>query len=230
MDENFLQQYTDLLITQYYNKPKAKTEIEIIVGNSLVIYLFLKSFPKEFDIDNAWGDRLDILGKIVGINRIVLEGIAKKFFGWENGIALEPRTFDQAPMFDLFRDSDYTDTQLSDNQMRFYIKAKAIKNATSAYLSHGTRIDLQDAIQFLFKDRAIILDDYNMSMSIYIDDIISTEDIILLVKQNLLPKPQGVKLFLKKYYPGNTFGFANNPDAKTFGMGKFSELVTLPEN
>lgn len=228
MFELYLRQYLEMLIIQYYDKPNAALEMEIIINNAYIVFTFLNSFRKEFDLDHAYGDRLDILGRIVGINRIVEEGLAKSYFGWKNGIALSPQTFGQGPLYDIFGDSPYTPTQLNDTQMRFFIRAKAIKNATAAYLSHSDKPDLQSAIQYLFRYRAIIVDNYNMSMSIYIDDIIPTADIILLLKQNLLPKPQGVRLLLKKYYPGNTFGFAGNPEAKTFGQGKFAQLIFIP--
>lgn len=228
MDAKFIEQYLDLLITQYSDKPKAVEEMLTIIGSAEICFTFLDSFRKEFDLDTATGNRLDILGKIVGINRIVEEGYEKSFFGWINGLALSPKTFAQAPLFDIFNSLPYTPTELSDAQMRFFIKAKAIKNATAACLSHDEKPDLQDAIQFLFNGNAIMLDNYNMSMSIYISDIIPTRDILLLLRQNLLPKPQGVQLILKKYEPGNTFGFASNPLAKTFGEGKFAQLIFIP--
>jgi len=225
----FLKQYLDLIITQYSDKSKARSEIEIIIKNSYVLFAFLKLFKVEFDLDTATGDRLDILGRIVGITRIVEEGLAKSYFGWKNGISLSPRTFDQAPLFNIFGSSPYTPTELSDSQMRFFIRAKAIKNSTVAYLSHDEKSDLQFAIQYLFRSKAIMLDNYNMSMSIYIDDIIPTGDIILLLGQNLIPKPQGVRILLKKIQPANTFGFASNPLSKTFGQGKFAQLIFIPE-
>jgi hypothetical protein len=136
-------------------------------------------------------------------------------------------TFGSAPLFNLLTDSNYTFTQLTDAQMKFYIKAKAIVNATSAYLVHYDRISLQDAIQYLFNSQAFIVDNYNMSMTIYINDTIPAQDILLLESQNLFPKPQAVRLFLIQYEQGNTFGFAGNPYAKTFGMGKFARLITI---
>ena len=228
MFEEFLKQYLDLLIIQYRDKQKAALEMTVIIESAYVCFAFLSLFRPEFDLDTATGNRLDILGRIVGVSRIVENAIPKPYFGWINEIALEPRTFSQAPLFDIFHDSGYTPTQLNDAQMKFFIRAKAIKNATSAYLSNNEKPDLQSAIQYLFNSEAIMLDNYNMSMSIYINDTIPTEDIILLLRQNLLPKPQGVRLFLKKIFPGNTFGFAGCPGAKTFGQGKFSQLIFIP--
>jgi hypothetical protein len=225
--DQFLRQYLELLIIQYYGKSKATQEMTVIIENSYTVFNFLNDFRKQFDLDQASGDRLDKLGKIVGVTRIVENAIPKPYFGWVNGVAPLPMTFGSAPLFNLLTDSNYTFTQLTDAQMKFYIKAKAIVNATSAYLVHYDRISLQDAIQYLFNSQAFIVDNYNMSMTIYINDTIPAQDILLLESQNLFPKPQAVRLFLIQYEQGNTFGFAGNPYAKTFGMGKFARLITI---
>lgn len=225
MDEEFLKQYTDLLITQYFNQPKAKAEIELIITNAMIQYLFLNSFKAEYDLTTAWGNRLDVLGKIVGVKRIVTDGILKTYFGFDGLENAEG--FGQAPFYDLFKDSGYTDTELSDAQMRFYIHAKAIKNATSAYLTSDEKISLQDAFLYLFDNKAYVTDNYSMSITLHIDDSVPIDDITLAIAQNLLPHPQGVRIFLIKYNSGGTFGFASDPSAKGFGEGAFAQLIPL---
>lgn len=224
-DEDFLKEYQDLLILQYSDREKASNEIRVIVTNAMIQYLFLKSFIDEYDIDEAWGNRLDVLGRVVGVTRIVPNGIVKTFFGF----AADPKSrgFSQAPFYNLFRDDGYTDKQLSDPQMRFYIKAKAIKNATSAYILHDFRIDLQDAILFLFDSKAFIVDNYNMSMTIYVENSVPDEKIILLLALNIIPHPQGVRIIIIKYKPKDYFGFAADPNSKGFGQGAFAKIFIL---
>jgi hypothetical protein len=224
---DYLDQYLNLLITQYSDQPKAVEEMTVIIQNSEVVFSFLNAFRLEFDVDTAWGDRLDKLGKVVGISRIVPYGLLKKYFGFD-GIGLDTKTFGEARFFRLIRDSGYTDTQLDDHQMQKFIKAKAIVNAVSGFLASDERISLQSAIQILLNGNSFMLDNYNMTSSIFINENIPIDDIILLYAQNLLPKPQGVQLFLIRYYEGNTFGFAGNPNAKTFGQGRFARLITIP--
>lgn len=223
---DYTETYRDLIILQYWDKPKARGEIELLASEGEFIYDFFRRFETEFDIDQAYGHRLDLIGKIVGVSRIVENGIAKKFFafaGTPNG-----RTFGQGPMFHLFNDTGFTDTELNDNQMRFFIRAKVAKNIASAFMVSDDRISLQDTIQVLFRSKAFVVDNYNMTLTLYIDDTFPQEDILLLQAQDLIPNPQGVGYrFIIQYSEEGTFAFAGNPNtqAKTFGQGKFARLV-----
>jgi len=66
----FESEYINLLIKQYWEKPKAAAEIEMKAGMWRRTFEWIDSFSEEFDLDNATGDRLDIIGRIVGIGRI----------------------------------------------------------------------------------------------------------------------------------------------------------------
>ena len=69
--EQLTKYYTNLLIKQYNNKPKAKASIELLIKNSLLLYVnILNKFIESFNINTALGKQLDIIGSIAGINRI----------------------------------------------------------------------------------------------------------------------------------------------------------------
>ena len=62
--------YSNLLILQYHNKPKAKATIEASVGllpDELIINVI-----NGFDIETAIGAQLDILGEYIGVDRYYL--------------------------------------------------------------------------------------------------------------------------------------------------------------
>ena len=129
-------------------------------------------------------------------------------------------------MFDLFRDSIYTDTQLNDTQYRFFIRAKIAKNITSAYLSNDERVGIQETIQVLFDSKAIVVDNQDMTMDIFVDYSFSSDDLQLLEQLNLIPSPQGVGYrFIYSFAAGGTFGFSENPNAVGFGEGRFASLI-----
>lgn len=69
--EEVNQYYTDLLIMQYKDKPKAiatiGTTIEAVLMDQLPLTL-----QDAFDIETAVGAQLDILGKYIGVNRRIL--------------------------------------------------------------------------------------------------------------------------------------------------------------
>ena len=50
----FVDEYAKLIITQYFNKPKARAEIEMKVGEYENLYTAIADFPDEFDIDLAY--------------------------------------------------------------------------------------------------------------------------------------------------------------------------------
>jgi hypothetical protein len=229
VDNDFVAQYSKRLILQYSDKPKAVGEVTARIESISNIFSLFNSFSEEFDLDQAYGHRLDIIGKIVGINRIVQNAIPKAYFGWDDGIAPNPKTFGKGKLFDIFYDAGYTSTQLDDEQMRSFIRAKIAKNITSAFMASDDRVTLQQTIMTLFNSNAYVVDNYDMSLTIYIDSEYDIDELQLLNSQDLIPKPQGVRYrdYIITFATEGTFGFSENPNAKTFGMGKFAELFPI---
>lgn len=63
--------YSNLLILQYHNKPKAKATIEAVVN--LLPDELIQEVIDGFDIETAVGKQLDILGEYIGVDRYYLE-------------------------------------------------------------------------------------------------------------------------------------------------------------
>jgi hypothetical protein len=63
--------YVSRIIQQYYDKPKAVGDITARVTSIKRVFDWLDSFPAEFDLDEATGHRLDLIGKIVGLSRVL---------------------------------------------------------------------------------------------------------------------------------------------------------------
>jgi len=229
IDTEFIDYYKKLLIFQYQDQPNAVAEITARLSSIEKTFSWLNSFSDEFDLDQAYGHRLDIIGRIVGVNRIVDNIIPKEYFGWDDGIAPNPQTFGAGKLFDLIKDTGYSPTELDDSQFRFFIRAKIAKNVTSAFLTSDERVTLQETILYLFESKAYVVDNFDMSLTIYIDESFDMNKITLLTNQNLIPKPQGVqyKDFVVTYAAEGTFGFSENPNAESFGMGKFAELSVI---
>jgi len=194
---DFTDLYKEYLILQYYNKPKAVAEIQVYSEEFENNFNFLNDFFTEFDLDQATGDRLDLIGKIVGISRIVEEGVQKFYFGYAG--AGNELAYDEG----RYRgDSDVlaTPTQLDDGQYRIFIKAKVTKNTSSSKVVSDERTGLQQSISDLFNKKAYVVDNLDMTMTINIDDDVPTSDVDLIVNAGLLPNPQGVS-FIINYIP-----------------------------
>ena len=219
---SFESDYVNLLIKQYWEKPRANAEIEFKAGVWNKTYEWIDSFTEEFDIDTATGDRLDIIGRIVGISRIVPFVVAKIAFGFnENANA---RGFDdkftplvdRAPFQDKFERA-YTTLQLDDLAYRFFIRAKISRNTGSPYLVDDRGLSIQESVNALFEGSAYAIDKKDMTLTLYVSPTFNFERLLAIIRLNLLPKPQGVRYeIITQAGPGETFGFADNTNSLPF--------------
>ena len=221
---DFTQTYVDLLLKQYWEKPRAVAEIELQASTWEAIRDQLASFLPAFDLDTATTDRLDIIGRIVGLPRSVPLVIAKIAFGFDENV--NARTFDDkfavlplagvAPFLDKFEPA-WTSLELDDYDYRLFLRAKIAKNAGAAYLVSDTRISLQDVINAAFEGQAYALDKKDMTLVLYVSPAFDLERLLAIRQMGLLPKPQGVRYdVIVQAAPGETFGFADNLNSLAF--------------
>lgn len=220
---------TNLLIKQYWEKPKAKAEIELQASTWDKTRAFLASLDAAFDLDSAVGAQLDVLGRIVGISRSVPNVIPKIYFGFSINPTSEgfSSKFDSmrvgAPFFSKFS-TGFTDLQLGDSDYRFFIRVKAALNRAAGYVSSDIYISIQDVVISAFEGRAYVVDNLDMTLTLYVSPVVSLDRLRLIQSLNLLPKPQGVRYkVIIQAEPGMTFGFSNNPDSQGFSS-KFDPL------
>lgn len=218
----FTTEYALLLIKQYFSKPKARAEIELMIGQFEKVYEILRQFPDKFDVDLAVGDQLDKVGKIVGISRNVAQVLAKIAFGFDDnanakGFANKFGVVDAAPFYDKFT-PPYTDQQLNDFTFRRMIKAKIAVNNTSAFMASDERTSIQQVIQQAFNGEAYVIDKKAMTLWLYVSPSVNLDQLRLILALKLLPKPQGVRYsVIIQAAPSMTFGFADNANSLGFG-------------
>jgi hypothetical protein len=195
---SFESEYVNLLIKQYWEMPKAYAEIEMKASTWRRTFEWIDSFSDEFDLDKATGDRLDIIGRIVGIGRNIPYSIPKVAFGFDENP--NSRGFDdlfsplddRAPFQDLF-EADSTELVLDDNTYRQFIRAKIYKNISSAYMMSSESPSIQTAVVEIFGGLAYVTDNYDMSLTLHVSPLFNTDTLDALVKMSLIPKPQGVR-------------------------------------
>jgi len=216
---SFESDYVNLLIKQYWEKPRANAEIEFKAGVWRKTYEWIDSFTEEFDIDTSTGDRLDILGRVVGIKRIVAFVVPKIAFGFDenpNARGFDDKfspLADRAPFQDKFERA-YTSLQLDDTAYRYFIRAKISKNVGGPYLVDDQGLSIQTAINTLFDGLAYVLDKKDMTMALYVSPQYNLDNLRAIIKLDLLPKPQGVRYgVVIQAGPGETFGFSDNVDS-----------------
>lgn len=213
----FTDNYRKLLIVQYADKPNAVAHINNIIGSLENVYDLANLFEDAFDVDKAVGKQLDIIGKIVGISRKVPFSVPKNYFGFSDN------TSTAYPMGDKFLsvvaypfknkfEIPYTTGELNDNDYRWFIKAKIVKNYVKAkMIDVDDRLSLQDAIDNLFENKAYVVDNQDMTMTIYINNNFNFDMIQYIKQLDLIPRPQGVEYeTVISYVEGSTFGFGVN--------------------
>jgi hypothetical protein len=226
----FTDGYKNRLIKQYFYKPKAGAEIELQAATWEKSYDLLLEFPDQFDVDTAFGNQLDIIGRIVGIPRNVPFVLDKIRFGFDGDSSARgmadafDSSVESAVLFDAF-EFPYSSQQLDDEDFRFFIKAKIASNTASAYMSSDERISVNDSILTTFDGEAYAIDKKDMTLILYVSPAIDEERIRLVQQLDLLPKPQAVRYSIVR--TGSdllAFGFDGDSTALGFGDAFDSEV------
>lgn len=219
----FIDSYINLLILQYSRSQKAIDTVTANANKYEELYNVINDFNDAFDIDTAVGAQLDIIGKIVGLSRVVNNVIPKVYFGFSGysntlGFGLAP--------FYRTTDAKFSTTELNDYDYKFFLKAKIAKNVVTAKMINSN-LSIQDAISFMFGIDSYITDNKDMTMTLYIDENYPMRLITYLIGLNLIPRPQGVDIKYVIIIAGKTFGFSNNPNSLGFGLGKFAKVLSI---
>ena len=232
MDSELILYYVNLLILQYRKLPNAQAHIAALI-KQLMIYDLMIQVRNGYDLDDAVGVQLDILGKYLGNDRIVTgSAFTRDYFGLVLYGATAP--FDHEPYIqygDMIPDVQYRRYQedaeslftLNDEEYRFFLKLKLIQNYSNA---SNQEIDL--FLDQFFGDNVIFTDRFNMSISYIFGENVERL-VTIAVSEGLLPKPAAVGLsvtfvpdieniFIMIQYSGTT------PD---FGVG-FAEYGGTP--
>lgn len=192
---------------QYRNKPKAKKWYDITRQLAYNLSSTAQALRVMYNIDNAQGVQLDILGRIVVVSRNYIEHVD-----------LQPELFaepDGAQFGDesaVFSEKNIdADAQMSDDLYRLVIKSKIIKNNSDASAE-----SLLYGINFLLPNANIVrvTDNEDMSFSVEFYGLITPLERWALLNATLIPKPQGVRFngFLEAF---NYVQF--NDDSYQFG-------------
>lgn len=215
-------EYEDLLIVQYSGKPKASATVSEIVRRFKNNFDAMAQFDEAFDLDLAVGAQLDIIGKIVGISRNIEGVIPKIFFGFDDNV--NARGFSLAPFYTLDQQK-YTDTQLSDSDYRFFIRIKIAKNHAKATMADDNGSNLNHVILSMFDGYAYMVDNKDMTLTIYIENSPKSYLLPYAITLDLIPLPQAVDIKYISITAREPFGFSNNPNSFGFGNGSFTRIL-----
>lgn len=118
-----MSKYTDLITNYHYSKEKFRSHIDLSTRPFIDTSGAINSLISAFDIDNAVGVQLDILGQWIGRTRVVSQPISGIYFSFDT----EGLGYDQGVWQGPF-DPDAGFTNLSDDVYRIVLKAKIAIN------------------------------------------------------------------------------------------------------
>lgn len=187
--------YSDLLIWQYQGKPKALATIKMIEDEFAQSFIDLYRIQDVLSIETATGDQLDLVGKHVGQSRIVNGYTLRQFFGFKNaknalGFSKE---LDGGGQWYRLRDPLADSVRLSDDDYRFLIKCRVIKN-----YQLGTVPNIIEACQFVFGDGCKVIDNLNMTVSVKVPKKKLTQFSTFAVRNlDIIPRQAGTKIIFE---------------------------------
>jgi len=119
---------------------------------------------------------------------------------------------------------------VDDEDYRFFLRVKIAKNTATAFMVSDRRNSLQAAVAFAFEGTAYVIDNQDMSLTLFLDADFDPVRLQLLFDLDLLPKPQGVRYLVVDLPAGELwFGFSELGEAETPAeIGGFSELNDDP--
>jgi hypothetical protein len=186
----------DRIYAQYRTKPKAVAWYNITKSLAAELESAANAVRLMYEIDTALGAQLDILGRIVVIDRNYIAPVdmpVTQFAATSNS----PGEFgDTSAMFSAL--STDADTALTDELYRLIIKSKIIKNNSDATIE-----SILFGMNFLLPNAEVlrITDGEDMSFSVEFYGNITETERYALLNSTLVPRPQGVRFggFLEAY-------------------------------
>lgn len=240
--KDYLSEARSRVTEQFKDKDVFDRYVQLMISSSEEVQLVLKDLMQKRSLDTAQGVQLDILGEIVGQPRTLLDTSLLKYFAFD--------TYPDAQSFGDLNDNAlggywYSlgdaltgNTLLNDEQYRLFIKAKILKNRTTA-----TPNDFLEFVGFVFGTQLNnIIVEGNAEFTILVGKELNSFEKALLTYTTqidgydapFMPKPVGVKINYGQFPSNNFFGFTGVPNAKGYGSlsdlslgGKFATLITL---
>ena len=228
--KDYKEEAYSLITEQFRDKDVFKRYLDLLLSASTEIQLVAKDLMQNRSLDTAEGVQLDMIGNIVGQPRTLIGANLLSFFGFEGEItAGSYGSVDVPGVGSIWRSSDSPlvgNITLDDNLYRILIKAKIVKNVTSA-----TPEEIMGFANFMFSTSgSTLIFEGGAKFKILIGRILTKSEIGLLRYVNrqasyssrLFPKPVGVGLEIGSFNYDAFFAFKGVPNAKGYGGISYS--------
>lgn len=219
------------LATQFKESVNLINYIKALLLEADNLEQVFRSLLEDRWIDTATGIQLDIIGSIVGQQRVLVDSSLLTYFGFDPyPTAASFGTVGNPTIGERFRGVEEPITgnrTLSDDEYRLYIRARIIKNSIIPTVQN-----MQSLLKFIFNVEQVIVVDGPMRYAVSIGRPLTPNEKVFVENENLLPKVAAVGVGYREYEANNAMGFAPIPTAKGFGSvndssigGKFSTIL-----
>lgn len=221
-----LEQARDRVTEQFKGKPVIDLYLQLLIEQQQDLEKVFKDLLQLRSIDTAFGEQLDVIGRIVGQPRELIGTNLLSYFafvGWDNAETFGDLDNGSVGGFFFSLGTPLTgSTFLNDEQYRLFIKAKILKNTTLA-----TPEQFLYFVSFVFGANVNnVLAESNAAFTIMVGkELNSFEKLLLLDYRSdqagfeaaFPPKPVGVRVNFGQFDADNVFAFQGVPNAKGFG-------------
>jgi len=209
-----MQNYLEAMISQYGDSPRLLTLIQSFHDGIGIDADFDAFYANIWNIQTAQGAGLDVLGRIVGVSRVIAIPSTTIYFGFNDGVG-DYAPFGQAPFYP--GNGTTQNFALSDTAFRTLILVKAAANiaATNSQTLNQLLTSLLAG-----RGRCYVNDLGNMQMRFTFEFYLQPYELTILTAGGVIPRSTGVQATLIQCPQGSTFGFAGS-GMQPFGQGTF---------
>jgi len=185
--------YLALITSEHNQKPMFMAMVEAVTGAIASITMGTQAIQPAFDLDQAIGAQLDIVGQWVGVSRTIDNVLLLGFFGFaDDPVALGFGELTDPSVGGIWYNVGQTfsgNTVLQDSDYLTIIKAKIVKNQ-----GDGSAADIENALSYIFNVPCTIVDNGTLNVTVNIGEPLTGTNEALLNGLDLLPRPAGVAL------------------------------------
>ena len=204
-----------LATDQFKEKVVFNKYLQLLLLSSTQALNTLRDLMQLRSVDTAYGEQLDILGRIVGQDRILYGVDTIKYFGFDGATLSSTFGSTTRPALGGYWYSQGKptggDIVLDDAQYRLFIKAKIKKNTTDASAE-----SVMEFLSFVFNLKCTLVSNADAKATIHVSRRLTDFEKSLIQDSNgsyFVPRPLGVSLTVEEPLTDGTLGFLGTPDA-----------------
>lgn len=228
---NYLAEARSRVTEQFKEAPVFDKYLQLLISDTEELQVMYRDLLEKRSLETATGAQLDIIGRIVGQERELIDVNILEFFGFIGVVNAGPMGDYYNPelgaIFFSLGDKTVGNILLNDDLYRILIKAKIAKNVTNA-----TPEDIMRLTNFIFNTSgSTVEDEGGASYRLWIGRILNRFERGLLqyvrstpqYRHGFLAKPIGVGVRYGQFNYPAFFAFAGVPNAKGFGSLVYNE-------